>query len=271
MSLKTNSVENNGSKINRHFEESSSPVDAQARKTTSEIASKQFQCIQGDVKPNSKTSQEKTWYQRILSLISREDNISAAGDKSSVIAMGLSLSEELTELETSGVHTRSFVNKIFKNHYTGIRMLMAMPGLAIVAAYLQEKHQLKNLYVCNALEAFQEKLQEIKHLSEDGRYAFIMADNYQRCDDRFEKHDEYLLDASHKVAVCVEKRGQEIKVAVLDSVGVDRKYEREMSAYRLQSPARQASELMDEEIILWYVHQALKDKNSTIYYSTIRR
>jgi hypothetical protein len=89
-----------------------------------------------------------------------------------------------------------------------------MPGLALVASYRAEKKGLKGLYVCEHVQAFSDKMKEIAEESEDGRYAFVLPVLPSGIQRRFpELCEDY---PQHKVAVCVEKKGGELKVAIMD-------------------------------------------------------
>ena len=93
--------------------------------------------------------------------------------------------------------------------------LMQMPGVAIIATYLRRKHGLKNLFVCSSLEAFREKLNQIDGLKEDVRCALILP---QETD--FEKSvHHYFGYAGHKTVACVEKKGRDVRIALIDALG----------------------------------------------------
>jgi hypothetical protein len=52
-------------------------------------------------------------------------------------------------------HPETFITQVLEDD------LLAMAGIAILAAYLRTKKRLNNLFVCKSLEAFQKKLDEI--------------------------------------------------------------------------------------------------------------
>ena len=89
-----------------------------------------------------------------------------------------------------------------------------MPGVALVASYRAEKKHLKGLYVCERVQAFQDKMKEIAESSDDGRYAFILPVLPSGIQQHY--HELGRDAPQHKVAVFVEKKEGELKVAVMD-------------------------------------------------------
>ncbi len=95
-----------------------------------------------------------------------------------------------------------------------------MPGVALIASYLQHKHNLKGLFVCDTVEAFQDKIAEIANSQSDARVALIIP----VVDSDMAKHDMANHRSSitpnfpqHKVTVVIEKLDSNMKIALLDS------------------------------------------------------
>lgn len=84
-----------------------------------------------------------------------------------------------------------------------------MPGVAFVASRLAEKKNVQGLFVCETLESFATKLNEVALSPVDQKYAFIIptvssgrnAPNFPQ----------------HKVTVCVEMKDGELTIALLDA------------------------------------------------------
>lgn len=93
-----------------------------------------------------------------------------------------------------------------------------MQGVAVAAAYLIEKHHLpkERLYVCQNLKALRKKVSEIATLSQEGRYALIVPYN-GGLSNNFSQANFPIDYPQHKVAICIEKRNNELNIAVLDS------------------------------------------------------
>lgn len=89
-----------------------------------------------------------------------------------------------------------------------------MPGVAVAAHYLSDKNHIKGLYACQTLEAFHRKLQEIIDDPLDQRCAFILPSFSAR--QPLEPNT-----AQHKVTVCIEKKGSELHLALLDAMPLD--------------------------------------------------
>lgn len=77
-----------------------------------------------------------------------------------------------------------------------------IPGIAFLAAHLQQKNNVQNLYVCESTVAFQEKLEEISKMSGNYRAALIVPIDLgkkQTC----------------KMTIGIEKEGSTLKIVVL--------------------------------------------------------
>ena len=85
-----------------------------------------------------------------------------------------------------------------------------MPGVAVAANYLSKKTGVKGLQVCQTLEAFQKKFDNLVKSPEDQRCTFILPAFSSR-------HNLKPNTAQHKVAVCIEKKGNDIRIALLDT------------------------------------------------------
>lgn len=87
-----------------------------------------------------------------------------------------------------------------------------MAGVGLVASYLSEKHKLEGLYVCNTLEAFASKLNEISQHHQDQRAAFVIPTFYSGSSGCTMPNFP-----QHKITVVVEKKTDQLKIAILDS------------------------------------------------------
>jgi hypothetical protein len=88
-----------------------------------------------------------------------------------------------------------------------------MPGLALAASFRAEKKGLKGLYVCEQVQAFARAMEDVAR-GPDGKFAFIipvLPSGRQQMDPLLVR--DY---PQHKVAVCVEKHGHELNVAIMD-------------------------------------------------------
>ncbi|MGD0665170.1 MAG: hypothetical protein ABSA17_05520 [Rhabdochlamydiaceae bacterium] len=203
------------------------------------------------------------WYQNVRSMVSKEAVYSVVG-RIRHYDFEDTLSQEFKKLIQSGKHSSSFV------HQTINESLLTMQGTAIIAAFLKQKYQLENLYVCKSLEALQEKLSQIQELPGDSRHALIIGGYYEEDDYKGESSSEYVSDFSHKTVVCVEKTGSMIKLAILDSLGDIKEFIAPRTVF-LSPRELKFMEVGNLEAILWYVCRALKPENTAIYYSTVQR
>jgi hypothetical protein len=138
-----------------------------------------------------------------------------------------------------------------------------MAGVAVVAAYLKSKHGLDHLYVCKSLEAFQAQLHEIGKMPDDIRVALILPDEPEDVDEPLTP--DYGAETSHKITALIEKKGEFIKIALLDSTGTtlsDRAFQ------NIQTEAAELNHLPDGvEAALWYIYRSGLNLNTTeVYY-----
>ena len=92
-----------------------------------------------------------------------------------------------------------------------------MPAMAVGAHYLSKKTGVKGLFVCQTLEAFQKKFNDVLNHPEDQRCSFILP-----C---FSSTVNFPPNtAQHKVCVCMEKKGTDIHIALMDSQPLDFKF-----------------------------------------------
>jgi hypothetical protein len=164
-------------------------------------------------------------------------------------------------------HPESFIHLIFDNDE------LTMPGVAILATYLRKRKGLDNLFVCKSLEAFQKKLNEISRLEGNTRQALVLTDWPEVDEEQDLKDGEYGADIAHKLAVCIEKTGAQIKIVILDPMAYDDD-DNEISPHLIFSAAKDLKYISLEGIgyPLWYIfHSSLNLKNTSIYYSAIHR
>lgn len=91
-----------------------------------------------------------------------------------------------------------------------------MDGLAVIASRLSEKYKLKDLYVCETLEAFVENFQAFSNGTEDGRRVYIVG-VASSGSASWKKGASVINFPQHKVPVCVEMKNGKLKIAVLNS------------------------------------------------------
>jgi hypothetical protein len=140
---------------------------------------------------------------------------------------------------------------------------LGMPGVAMVASYLKEKHHLDHLYVCSSLEAFQKKLEEIGHSPSDIRAALVIPWGFMH---RTDANANYTGNPGHKLAVCLEKKAGLMKVAIIDSLE-----EEELGTNTHLVKKGPAQHVLENEstldIVLWYIHHSAVDLSKTeLYY-----
>lgn len=93
---------------------------------------------------------------------------------------------------------------------------MWMRGVALVGAYLKEKKKIEGLFVCETLEALIEELKKIQENPEDQRLSFVVGGFCSGYKNNFSFGFERNFP-QHKAAVCVEKRGGHLSLALLDA------------------------------------------------------
>lgn len=207
------------------------------------------------------------WYQKARPMVDRNVVKSVVGEDAHD-KFESDLRAEFQKLASSNQHTASFVQQIFNDDD-----LLTMQGVAIIATYLKEKHRLNNLFVCNSLEAMQNKLAETQNSKEDGRYALVIGNYCEVPDQIGEQTDapsEYTSTVNHKIMIGVEKKGSEIKVVLMDALDEDLEG---VSPKFVLSPVRDLEHSfgVNIEVILWYLCQVLSPENTKIYYSNVNR
>lgn len=147
----------------------------------------------------------------------------------------------------------------------------SMPAVAVLATYLEAKKGVTNLFVCKSHEAFQKKLTDIVRYMGNIRVAMVVTDwaEVSKSDDP--KDGDYGTDATHKLAVCVEKKGEKIKIAILDPLGT---HKSEISPGKALASAESLryADLGGLDYLLWAIcHSGLNLQETTLYYSKVER
>jgi hypothetical protein len=237
-------------------------------------------------------SKEPYWYEQVKALTPHQVNKLSHSDPQAWISRFF-FNGELYETSIQGlnqkiktlidlvakIQTPSFVNRFIK--YLSIPWLQ-MRGVSLLASYLQIKKGIQGLYVCTSLEALKAKIEEISQSPSDMRCALVVP---AALESRNEKSPEYETFAQHhKVTVCVEKKGNSLKIALLDSLPI-----KEVSAKKVKStpqailqaaPVRNDDNdylghhlgLSYEDAILWYIFNSDLNRCSvTIYCTAIER
>jgi hypothetical protein len=162
-------------------------------------------------------------------------------------------------------HPEAFVKQILDDDE------LTMQGLAILAAYIRRTKGLDNIFVCKSLEAFQKKLDEIGRLEGNIRLSMVLTDWPEVQDEHDKKDGEYGADITHKLAVCIEKTGSQVKIVILDPMSA---HEDDISPVKVLSTAKDLKyvDIEGVDYLLWYIyHSSLDMKNTSVYFSTIRR
>jgi hypothetical protein len=90
-----------------------------------------------------------------------------------------------------------------------------MPGVALVASYLTEKKGVTGLYVCDSLEALSTQIEKISQSDSDQRCAFVVGTFQSGFRQQLRGFEPNF--PQHKVTVCVEKKGGQLTIALLDA------------------------------------------------------
>lgn len=88
---------------------------------------------------------------------------------------------------------------------------MWMPGVAFIASYLAEKKNMQGLFICQSLEAFGTKVDEIALSKGDKRIACVVG----TIQSGFGLQPNF---PQHKIAVGIEKKGGQLRIALLESM-----------------------------------------------------
>lgn len=186
--------------------------------------------------------------------------------------------ESALEIHQDPLITKEFIHQDFhinKQYPWAARMA----GVAFMAAYLQAKRKdncesLNELYICETIRVFRNKLEEIRNSTKDCRIALIVpAQTYGPF-----IHKQQVL---HKVAVCIEKVKDSLKIVSLDSSPrveeniIFRHQIIQCSAVQLWSLANFDSNLAfigQPEVIPWCLfHANLNWDKTQLYFSTVER
>ena len=208
----------------------------------------------------------KPWYQVVRDAISKQAYRHSSPQIYCEDPLRRSLEDKiLAEREKlSKKHSKTFVSQVFEGDEN-------MPGVAIVAAYLRQRKTVDNLFVCKSHEAFQQKLEEVSRLEGNVRLALIMPNSPEQHEMYDKKDGEYGANSTHKFAICIEKTGPRMKIAILDP----RVYEKEViSPMLVHAPLKTIKyvELNGLGYALWGIfHSSLDMNNTSVYYSSVKR
>jgi len=207
----------------------------------------------------------KPWYQVVRDAISKQAYCHSSPQ--SFYEIRSNLEDKISaERETlSKKHSETFINQIFEDEE------MNMPAVAIVAAYLRQRKTVNNLFVCKSHEAFQKKLEEINHLEGNARLALIMPASPEQYEGDDKKDGEYGADSFHKFAICIEKTGPVMKIAILDPLVSKKEM---ISPLMVHAPLKiiNYAPLDGLNYALWEIfHSSLDMNNTSVYYSSVKR
>lgn len=117
----------------------------------------------------------------------------------------------------STAHTHIVRTKPLMGHINAVPGAFSqwMPGIALAAAYLIEKHKVSGLYVCETMESFSAKLKEIVQKGAEKRCAFVLPSfSSRQGEEKFGYKPNF---PQHKITVVMENRDNELKFAILDA------------------------------------------------------
>jgi hypothetical protein len=209
----------------------------------------------------------KPWYQVIRNAISKQAYCHSSPQSYDIDLLRSNLEDKISaERETlSKKHSEAFVSQIFEDDE------LNMPGVAIVAAYLRQRKTVNNLFVCKSHEAFQQKLEEVSRLEGNVRLALIMPESPEQFEEDDKKDGEYGADSFHKFAICIEKTGPVMKIALLDSIVSKKEV---ISPLMVHAPLKFINYVPLDGLnyALWEIfHSSLDMNNTFVYYSSVKR
>lgn len=142
----------------------------------------------------------------------------------------------------------------------------SMPGLAVIASYLKQKHEVDNLFVCDSLEAFQHQLHQLSQKPGDFRASMIISVR------GMSSKWHFVPENQHKVAIGFEKIGDQIRLISFESGGSSVQTEllnkSAMELYDYIDPANH----LDSTPIFWSINQSnLNLDNVSLYRSNVKR
>lgn len=200
-----------------------------------------------------------TWYDDIIHNIS--DDYRSLGFFSKNLQAYKANSIAITHQKLSGKHPElKLMNKNYNGNQTEM-ISFTMQGLSIIASYLKQKHQIENLFVCDSLDAFQEKLKEIANNPNNTRASFVIPLKGMG------RQYSLVPDNQHKATIGVEKKDGKLKIIYLD--GQPSPVNKDI----LKKPAKHLKTLRDAGFatpVFWCINQCMLD-DVEIYQSIIKR
>lgn len=171
----------------------------------------------------SHTQQPFWWYEArrklhsIKSIKIEQLSATSTAMSESMRAASREYEQVMAEKRKSGPAQELVLSELMgKVRWTPADFSFTMNGIALIASYLSEKKRLQNFLVADTLESFSNRLKEIATGSYDGRYAFIVPGMPSGSPLIRGAEDLAPNAPQHKLCVCVEKIGHEVKIAVLD-------------------------------------------------------
>jgi hypothetical protein len=149
---------------------------------------------------------------------------------------------------------------------------MWMGGCALVGTYLAKKHGLKDMYVCETLESLTQKIDQIALSFQDQRAAFVVpAFSATR-----QSHGAFFSPnfPQHKVTVCVEKQGSELKIALLEAqplAGNDFIRAAHVEGKTIWSGIDQIGSFNTQELVFRAILKASLPQSTQLFYSGVKR
>jgi hypothetical protein len=177
------------------------------------------------------------------------------------------ISDEIKKIKTEYttlLQGRTLPELLGYNQYALHKFTMLMPGIALIASLLCKKNKLKNLWVCQSNNAFQEKLKEIKNSTKDQRHALIVQTHSSMNSSQHLKKEDW---EQHKMTVCVEKINGHMHIYMLETMVAEWN-----SITKSQIHLKEDSKFTEQELILAHINAiGLDQTEATIYIPVTRR
>jgi hypothetical protein len=193
------------------------------------------------------------WYRQVLNTIPRESYLKLEDPRN-----------EIDKLVKEGIKFCEDLEGPSKDLFDEDGDVLGMAGVALIASYLKEKHQLEGLFVCSSLEAFQKKLLEINNSPDDVKVAMVIPWDFTL---RADKDAAYQGHPGHKLTVCVEKKSGQTKIAILDSMQGET-----ISPYVVNMPVSHLYEIVINtmDCVIWYInHSGIDLSKTSIYFGDL--
>lgn len=213
---------------------------------------------------------EAIWWKR-LGPFTPISGIEQSEIKRQVVAL------QITKLYAKRVRTLPSEHPVVKKPVLGFinwvpgNFSLKMPGVAVIAAYLSARRDLKGLFVCETIEAFIAKMTEINNSPDDQRCAFILPVLMSG----IQKNGHHIVPnfPQHKSTVVVEKFNGIMKIAIMNSqLHADEKIANEhILCDNIWDGWSEDGKFSCEELILRALSKVPLPKDTEVLYSSVER